>query len=104
VCQADENCETQSHPGPLHCGCPDCNKPHPPHFQNSYCENLKNSTVTSEATSDESSTLDKSDSSSGGQKASRLFNPFVMVGVAAALALVGAAILMQKRVSLLNRF
>lgn len=96
VCQADTDCASYHHPpGPLHCGCPDCSKPHPPHFQNSYCENL----VTSESATD-TSAADESDSSAGGsQKASRKFSLVMLVGAAAVLSFIAAAAVMHKRVS-----
>lgn len=101
VCHADSNCEQEHHPpGPLHCGCPDCNKPHPPHFQNSYCENLASSSsessVESDSTEDESS-VNESDSTGGNQKASRRFSPWIFAAGAAVAGFVAAAVYVQKK-------
>jgi hypothetical protein len=88
----------------LHCGCPDCSKPHPPHFQHNYCENLANSTESVEETEAEAEAAVDSSASKdigGTQTASRLFSPIAFIAAAAAVALIAAAFVMRKRVSLL---
>jgi hypothetical protein len=99
VCHAHSDCPTHPHPGP--CGCPDCNKPHPPHFQDSYCENLSAVTSEEETGGDtaEDSTNGESGTNGTGQTGSSRFNGWVILAAAAAAcAAVGAAV-MRKRVS-----
>jgi hypothetical protein len=98
ICHADTDCEEEHH-GPLHCGCPDCTKPHPPHFQNSYCENL--ASTSSESTAEEAVVADTSDSTSArGQSASRTTWLWA-VAAAAGAGMVGAAVYAQKKVCFL---
>lgn len=104
VCTADPNCADKPHPpgplGPL-CGCPDCTKPHPPHFQDNYCENLassSNSTTTEQDSEAAVQSSTKEASSSGAtQTASSIFNPFALMAAAAVMAFIIAGIIMQKR-------
>ena len=97
ICHAHADCPSHPHPGP--CGCPDCNKPHPPHFQNSYCENL--SAVTSEVDGDEVNEEDRTNGENGttgtGQTGSSRFSWIMIAAAAAACAAIGAAV-MRKRV------
>ena len=97
VCHAHTDCPNKPHPGP--CGCPDCNKPHPPHFQNSYCENLSAATseVNEEDVADEDRTTGENGTNGAGQTGSSTFTWAWVAAAAAACAVVGAAV-MRKRV------
>jgi hypothetical protein len=97
VCHAHKDCPNKPHPGP--CGCPDCNKPHPPHFQNSYCENLSAATseVNEEDVADEDRTTGENGTNGAGQTGSSRFTWVWVAAAAAACAAVGAAV-MRKRV------
>jgi hypothetical protein len=99
ICHADSDCVEEHHPpGPLHCGCPDCSKPHPPHFQNSYCENLAATSDSDEETSEEAVVSETSDSTSSRGQSSRSTNWLWVAAVGAAVAMVGAAVYAQRKV------
>jgi hypothetical protein len=100
VCHAHTDCPNRPHPGP--CGCPDCNKPHPPHFQNSYCENMSSMSteeVDGSSETDSERTTGEEGTDGTGQVGSSRFNGWlIFAAAAAACAAVGAAV-MRKRVS-----
>jgi hypothetical protein len=102
VCHANADCPTHPHPGP--CGCPDCNKPHPPHFQHSYCENLSAVTSEEETTAEDSTGADGENGTNAiGQTGSSRFNGWIILAAAAAAcAAIGAAV-MRKRVRAILR-
>lgn len=98
VCHAHANC-TMHHPGP--CGCPDCNKPHPPHFQNDYCSKEQYSAV-SDGESEEELEGDNygEDGARGeGQQPTRMLKMFAIIAAAAAATVAIGAFVMRKRVS-----
>lgn len=96
VCHASDSCPSEKHIGP--CGCPDCHKPHPPHFQNSYCENLATASETSEEATD---TEDYGEDSSNGtgQNARRTLKIWMVIAAAATVVAAAGAVIMRKRVS-----
>jgi hypothetical protein len=99
VCHAPANCTDHPHPGP--CGCPDCSKPHPPHFQDNYCENLSYSSVTTDystTTGQNSTETVHTDGEKGaGQNATRMLKLWMLIfgGTAVAAA---AGLAMRNRV------
>jgi hypothetical protein len=98
VCHAQANCTHHPHPGP--CGCPDCSKPHPPHFQNNYCENLATVSVSAEEEDlSEGDFAEDSTTRGNGQNGSSRFMMYMVIAAAAMAATGGAAFLMRKRVS-----
>ena len=99
VCHAHANCTDRPHHGP--CGCPDCNKPHPPHFQNSYCENLSSaSVVEGDEVNEDDRTTGENGNNVAGQTGSSRFSWIIVAAAATACAAIGAAV-MRKRVRIL---
>lgn len=97
ICSADASCVDKPRPGPLGCGCPDCSKPHPPHFQHNYCENLNSTTTEAEAEAAVDSSANNEANVNGTQTATSIFNPIALMAAAAVMAFLIAGIIMQKR-------
>ena len=100
VCHVHPDCPGKPHPGP--CGCPDCSKPHPPHFQNSYCENISSLSAEEEVEGDGEDaerTNGENGTNGTGQTGSSRFNGWIIfLAAAVACSAIGAAA-MRKRVS-----
>lgn len=96
ICKAD-NC----HKGPGPCGCPDCSKPHPKHFQNGYCDSYDSSSGSDGYVDGDSSSSfydDGSTTGTGPTATRRSYMWWIVGGVGAAAAAAGTAFAMKKRV------